>query len=44
LQRFFAARGFGHLKAELGQRWAQGAPNGRLVVDNKDARRRLRNH
>ena len=41
LQRLFAARGLGHLKAELNQRGAQGPADGRFVVDNKNANGRL---
>jgi hypothetical protein len=44
LQSLFAARGLAHLEAQLGKRWAQGAANGRLVVDNEDARGYLNRH
>ena len=36
LQRLFAARCFGHLEAELNQRWAQCSANRRFVVNNKN--------
>ncbi len=37
LQSLFAARGFGHLKAELQQRRPQRPADGRFVVDDKNA-------
>ena len=44
LQRLFSARGFGHLKAEFGQRRTQCPADGRFIVNNENANCGLADH